>query len=368
MSWPKVLIDQQKLLDNLDLLADLCHSRGMTMAAVGKGAAAHPAVMAAVEASRADLVADARLDNLERTVTAKPKLLLRIVMPSTVERVIRACDISANSEIATVRLLGEEARRQGRRHKILLMTDLGDLREGVFFRNREGLLALADTVMAQEWLDLYGLGVNLSCFGGVMPSAENMGVLIELAALLREHCGVELPLVSGGATSNLPTVLAGAYPLGPGGVTNLRLGEAWLLGSDSSGDQWVDTLPGLEAMHTDTMILETELIEVQTKPSRPLGHIGCNAFGEAVEFADEGEMRRGVCALGRQDAKLDGLLPLDGRVRVLGGSSDHTILDLTAAPEYRVGDRLRFRMTYGCMLQAFTSPYVDKQISRALPG
>ncbi|MBR5429811.1 MAG: alanine racemase [Firmicutes bacterium] len=366
MSYPRVLIDQQKLLSNINTLADFCHGRGLTMAAVGKGAAAHPFVAAVMEQSRADFIADARLDNLERIGGDKPKMLLRIGMPAAVDRIARGCDISAHSEIATVRLLGEAARRINRHHKVMLMTDLGDLREGVFFEDREGLLALAQAVLDQPALELFGLGVNLSCFGGVMPDSENMGRLIELAALLREKLGVELPLVSGGATSNLPTAIAGAYPLGPGGVTNLRLGEAWLLGSDSSGDLQVNTLPGLAGMYDDTMILEAQLIEVKTKPSRPLGPAGLNAFGETVEFADTGKMLRGICALGRQDAKLDGLLPLDGRVKVLGGSSDHTIIDLSAAPEYRVGDILRFRMTYGCMLQAFTSSYVGKEISCGL--
>ena len=366
MDFPRVLIDQQKLLENINILADFCHSRGMTMAAVGKGAAAHPDILAAAEASRADFIADARLDNLERASGAKPKLLLRISMPSAVERVVQSCDISAQSEISTVRLLGEAARKLGKRHKVMLMTDLGDLREGVFFRDREALLALGRAVLEQPSLELYGLGVNLSCFGGIMPDAENMGHLIELAALLRESLGVELPLVSGGATSNLPTAVTGAYPLGPGGVTNLRLGEAWLLASDSSGDGMVNTLPGLEQMHDDALVLECELVEVQTKPSKPIGHTGHNAFGEEVDFADQGTMLRGVGAMGRQDANLDGLTPLDERVRILGGSSDHTIIDLSAAPEYKVGDILRFRMTYGCMLQAFTSYYVKKLVSRSL--
>ena len=366
MAYPRVLIDQQKLLSNLNLLADLCHDRGMTLAAVGKGAAAHPAVMAVAEASRADLVADSRLENLEKLRTAKPRLMLRIAMPSEVEKLVGCCDISAHSEIGTVRALGEAARKQGKTHRVLLMTDLGDLREGVFFRDREAVLALAGAVLEQPALELYGLGVNLSCFGGIMPDGENMGNLIELADMLRQRLGVELPLVSGGATSNLPTVVAGAYPLGPGGVTNLRLGEAWLLGSDSSGDRMVNGLPGLEQMRDDALILEAQLVEVQTKPSKPIGNTGHNAFGEEVSFADTGRMLRGVCALGRQDADLSGLMPLDSRIRVLGGSSDHTLIDLNDAPEYRVGDVLRFRMTYGCMLQAFTSAYVEKTVCRGL--
>ena len=363
MTFPRILIDQPKLLNNLNTLADLCHAKGMTLTAVGKGAAAHPHIMAVAEASRADMIGDSRLENLAPLTGDKPRLMLRIAMPSEVERTVDCCEISAMSEIETVKLLGRAAAKRGKRHKVMLMTDLGDLREGVFCLDRPALLALAQAVLEQPSLELYGLGVNLSCFSGVMPDSENMGRLIELAAWLRQECGVELPLVSGGATSNLESLLAGEYPVGPGGVTNLRIGEGWLVGYDSSGDQALETLSGLSAVRNEGLTLEAQLVEVQTKPSRPLGHIGRNAFGEEVVFEDKGDMRRGICALGRQDADLEGLTPLDRRIRVLGGSSDHTIVDLSDAPEYKVGDVLSFRINYGCMLRAFTSHYVDKLVS-----
>jgi predicted amino acid racemase len=46
---------------------------------------------------------------------------------------------------------------------------------------------------------------------------------------------------------------------------------------------------------------------------------------------------------------------------VLGGSSDHLLLDLTdATHKYKVGDVLTFKVGYGSMLKAMTSPYVEK--------
>ena len=55
-----------------------------------------------------------------------------------------------------------------------------------------------------------------------------------------------------------------------------------------------------------------------------------------------------------------GLSTRDQAVRVIGSSSDHMIVDLTRALQYRVGDALLFTPNYGALLRAYTSPYVTK--------
>lgn len=55
--------------------------------------------------------------------------------------------------------------------------------------------------------------------------------------------------------------------------------------------------------------------------------------------------------------------PRDPQIEILGGSSDHLLLDLThCTTVYQVGDRIQFTLGYGSMLKAFTSPYVEKVI------
>ena len=58
---------------------------------------------------------------------------------------------------------------------------------------------------------------------------------------------------------------------------------------------------------------------------------------------------------------LDGLMPVDEKLRVLGASSDHTIVNLTHSDkDYKLGDVVKFRLSYGALLAAFTSKYVDR--------
>jgi predicted amino acid racemase len=142
----------------------------------------------------------------------------------------------------------------------------------------------------------------------------------------------------------------------PKGINHLRLGEAFLLGHDTSRFEVVDGLYG------DAFILHAELSEVQIKPSVPVGQRFKNAFGEVISFPERGEMLRGVLNIGRQDAAIEGLTPLDKGVEILGASSDHTIVNLTGAEQaFTVGDTLRFVPDYGALLRLFTCPYVEKK-------
>jgi len=52
-------------------------------------------------------------------------------------------------------------------------------------------------------------------------------------------------------------------------------------------------------------------------------------------------------------------------ISVLGGSSDHLILDVEdAAENVKVGDELEFWPGYGALLALSTSPYVQKVVIR----
>lgn len=350
--YPRIVTDLDKLKENIDRIAELCHGAGCTCAVVTKCVCADARVAAVIEKSGVDFIADSRMKNLASLKTEKPRYLLRIAAQSELRDVIAKSEISQQSEISTVRLLGAEAKRQMRRHKVVLMIDMGDLREGVFFQNRDEILALAKAVAQEDMLELYGVGVNLTCFGGIIPDEENLGGLVEIARWLRQETGLPIPFVSGGNSSSLPMLTEGTLPRG---INNLRIGEGYLLGNETVGG----TL--MKGFHPDCFTLEAELVELKRKPSKPIGTSGLNAFGERVSFEDKGEMLRGICAAGRQDIAPDGLTPCDADAAILGASSDHLLVDLTkAGGRYSVGSVLSFIPDYGALLHAFTSPYVDK--------
>jgi predicted amino acid racemase len=344
--------DLDKILDNANRVADLCHSRGMSFAAVAKCVCADKAILHTLEQSRCDWIGEARLSNLADMETKKPRFLIRIAQPWEVPDLVRCADISLQSERYTIELLGREAAAQNRHHKVILSCDLGDLREGCFFRNEADIFDTAEAVLSQPNLELYGVGMNLGCFGGVLPCEENMQGLVDIAQRLRERYAIELPVVSGGSTILVHHLLANTVVPG---INNCRIGELWLSGHDPGRNEDV---PGF--LH-DCFTLRAQLVEVKDKPSKPIGPIGGDAFGHVIQRPDLGPMRRGVLACGKQDLDLESLYPVDSRVTILGGSSDHTIVNLTMAPEYQVGDILEFHMGYGAILRSYTSHYVERR-------
>ena len=273
-------------------------------------------------------------------------------MPSQAEEVVRWADLSLNSEAVTLRALDAAAGKLGRRHGVVLMIDLGDLREGMFFRNEAEILSTADLAEQLPNLDLLGVGFNVTCYGSVLPTEENTGVFLAIKEKIEGRLGRSLPLISGGNSSSLYLMRQGRLPKG---INNLRLGESLVLGRETAYGQ------DLEGLHQDVVTLEVELVEVKRKPSYPVGTIGVNAFGEKPRFEDHGVRLRAIAAIGRQDMEVDGLIPLDPGVSVVGASSDHLILDMTEAEGIpRPGDVVSFKLTYAGVLRAFTSSYVER--------
>ena len=86
-----------------------------------------------------------------------------------------------------------------------------------------------------------------------------------------------------------------------------------------------------------------------------------DAFGQKPYYEDRGIIKRAIIAIGKQDTDIDSMEPLDEKIDILGGSSDHIILDVTKSDtEYKVGDVVRFVLGYGGMLKTATSTYVEK--------
>ena len=350
--YPRVSIYLERLKHNLDFLVELCHEQGINAAIVTKVFCADERIVELIDGSEADMIADSRTVNFEGMNTSKPRLLLRIGMRREAERIVKLSDISMQSELSTIIKLNEAAAEAGLEHKIILMIDMGDLREGIFNTDRQRILVTAKAINDSSNLCLYGVGVNLTCYGGVLPDDENLGGLVAIKKWLEAELGIEIPIVSGGNSSTMGLLLSHSVPEG---VSHLRLGESFVLGNDTATGKPVPQL------NTDCFILEAEIVELQQKPSKPIGKQGPNAFGEYPEYPDRGMMQRAILAIGRQDVTVDGLSPIDKDVEIIGASSDHLIVNLTACHgRYKVGDVIRFIPDYGALLHLFTSKYVDR--------
>ena len=350
---PTLNIDLEKLKANADTLTAALASKGVKAAFVTKVFCADEKMVEVLKNTDCAYLADSRLENLAKYgQTRQEKLLLRLPAPSQADLTVKYADISCNSVPQTVRALDLEAARQGKTHKIILMIDLGDLREGIFFEDAEAVSAFVKTAKECKNILLAGIGTNLTCYGGILPTEENMGVLVNLAKKIEGEIGRKLEIISGGNSSSFLFLGEGKMPRG---INNLRLGESLLLG--------VETAKGsrIEGTFDDVVTLEAEIIELYKKPSFPIGERTVNAFGETGVYEDIGERGRAILAVGRQDTDFEGLVPVDNKITVVGASSDHLIIDVTGARGYNVGGTVKFKLKYGAALRAFTSPYVDKK-------
>ncbi|MCW2521926.1 MAG: alanine racemase [Frankiales bacterium] len=352
MTAPRLEIDLDAITSNARALVDRLAGRGIRVTAVTKAALADPAVAAALLRGGASGLGDSRVENLARLRAAgldAPLTLIRSPMLSQAEEVVRTADISLNTEPRILDALSTAAREQGRRHGVILMVELGDLREGVA---AEEVVELALTVSKRDGLWLAGLGTNLACQNGVVPDQTKMAELSRLVEQLEAAAGERLSVVSGGNSANLDWVFSSADV---GRIDELRLGESILLGTEPLRRRPIDGL------RTDAFTLVAEVIEAGLKPAQPWGERGQAAFGRPVARRGTGLIRQAILAIGRQDTDPDGLTPPPG-VEILGMSSDHLVVDL-GDQDAAAGDELRFGVDYSALVRAMTSPYVARSLS-----
>lgn len=349
MTAPRIEADLHKVEQNTRVLVDRLSAVGIRVTGITKAVMGSPEIGAAMLRGGASGLGDSRVANLARlagsTVSSR-RTLIRSPMLSQAGRVVVVADVSLNTELAVLAALDREASGRNRVHGIVLMVELGDLREGIA---PEDAPAVVRAVLGHPALRLVGLGGNLACQNGVVPDDRNMGVLTGLVDTLEGLHRISLDVVSGGNSANLGWALTTGDT---GRIDDLRLGEAILLGVDP-----LYRTP-ISGLHTDAFTLTAEVIEVAVKPARPWGDRGQAAFGEAPVRTGTGMVRQAILALGHQDVDLAGLQPPAG-VTVLGMSSDHLVVDhgdLAVA----VGDEIDFGVGYGALVRAMTSPFVTK--------
>lgn len=360
MQHPYLTIDLDKIEHNARTIVGLCRQHGIEVTGVTKVTCGNPDVARAMLRGGVSSIGESHIENIRRMRAAgiaASYVLLQIPPLSGVEEVVEAADVSLNSELVVLEGLSAAARRRGRIHEVILMVDLGDLREGIWPAE---LVPFVRQALRLRGIRIKGLGTNLACFGAVAPSADNMNQLVELASEIERTFGLTLEWVSGANSSGLELIASARMPKR---VNHARMGEAILLGRETIHRRpWPGTFQ-------DAFLLHAEIIELRKKPSVPVGERCEDAFGRLPAFEDRGEVMRALLNVGREDVDIDGIAALDPRVVILGGSSDYLVVDVTgAAGAARVGDELAFSLKYGALLAAMTSEYVKKCPVKGVPS
>jgi len=340
MTCPRIEVDLAKIRYNMRTVVDQLNARGISVTGVTKAVCGHPVIAQAMLDGGATGLAEARLRNVQRLRKAGitcPITLIRTPMLSQVDDIVQVCDASYNTQLVVVAGLAAAAVRRGRVHGIILMVEMGDLRDGIMPKD---LGTMAQQVVELPGVALKGIGANFACLSGVAPDAAKMAAFSLLADKTEGVCGPFLHTVSGGNSANLPWALD-RHPVGR--INDLRLGEAILLGVDpDSGDQ-------IDGMHTDAFTLIAEVIETDTKPALPTSQLRVVAQG--------GQNTRLIFAIGHQDTDISGLFMPPGHT-FIGATSDHLVL-ATTNPLLTAGCEMRFQMTYSALMRAMAAPDID---------
>jgi len=353
MAYLKLYRD--KLRDNYHFLDQLFKENDIKWGITTKLLCGHEEYLKEVADLGIGDMLDSRISNLKKIKEIDPDTLTTYIKPppkDIIESVVKYADISLNTELPTLHALSEEAGRQNKVHKVIIMIEMGDLREGVI---RENLVDFYEKVFKLPNIEVIGIGTNLNCMHGVLPDEDKLIQLSLYKQIIELQFDKTIPLVSGGTTVTIPLLLRNQLP---SGINHFRVGEALFFGKD------LFTGGTIEGMHNDVLELYSQIIEIAEKPKVPSGELGTNPQGETAKINKEeyGETSyRAILDIGYLDINPDHLINVQDDVEIVDASSDMLILDVGEnQADYEVGDFIRFRMKYMGALGIMNSDYIDK--------
>ncbi len=352
-----ITLDAEKLKKNYTYLDNLFSSNDISWAVVSKMLCGNKKYLQELINLGVNQFCDSRVSNLKTIKSLSDKVETIYIKPPpkrSIESIIKYADISFNTEIDTIELLSAEAKRQNKIHKIIIMIEMGELREGVL---REDLLEFYSRIFELPNIEIVGLGTNLTCMYGVLPNNDKLIQLCLYEQLIEAKFNREIEYVSGGSSVTVPLIFQNLLPKG---INHFRVGETLFLGTD------VYNNTTLKQMENDVFQLYAEIIELTEKPMTPDGQIGKNVSGEVMEFEKDSDSKTSYLAiidLGLLDIDENHIRLKNKKQEVVGASSDMLVINLGDNTEnYQVGDLLEFEMDYMGVLRIMNSKYIEKRV------
>jgi predicted amino acid racemase len=302
---------------------------------------------------------DSRISNLKKIKKLNPAIQTVYIKPPSklnIEKIVKYADVSFNTEIYTIQMLSQEATKQNKTHGIIIMIEMGDLREGVM---GEELLSFYEQVFSLPNIEIRGIGTNLNCLSGVMPTQDKLIQLSLYKQLIEAKFNVKIPWVSGGTSVAIPLMLKNARPMA---VNHFRVGEALFFGKD------LFTGKTIKGMHNDVFKLYAEIIEITEKSNIPSGELGENVAGNTFEIDENNDLNdtslRAILDFGLLDMQPQYLAPTDTEISIIDSSSDMTVIDIShSKTKYKVGDLISFKIQYMGALYLLNSNYIEKTVT-----
>lgn len=342
----ELIVDLSKLRHNVEVVQALCARHGLELLAVAKGCNGFLPVIRVFQACGVNMVGFSRAADASKaaSVLSCRPCFISISSPEQVEAVVQHFGSSLHSELITIQALACAAERTSRSHGIILMVDIGDLREGVV--PEEVVVTVRSILeMRSPFIELWGIGATLGCCSGTLPDDQNLGLFQELAMETEQCTGHAIKTLSIGGSVVIPWLEKGLLP---SRINQVRMGEALLLGTIPTLDQ------RHEALSQDVFILRGTVLEAKEKPTLPPGRQGRDVFGQQQTFTDRGHRLRCILDFGILDTYPKGLTPVIEGLDFINSNSDYTIVDATEVDQkLKPGDTIDFYLGYQALIRAF---------------
>ena len=307
-----------------------------------------------------DSIGDSRLTSLKNLKAVNPNMRTIYIKPPAkmyADEIVKYADISLNSSFTTITALNTAAKKAGKIHKVIIMIELGELREGV---QRKDIIAFYEKVFKLPCIDVIGVGSNLGCMYGVEPSYDKLLQLVLYKELISAKFNKELKFISGGTSITLPLIELGTVPKG---INHFRIGEAAFFGLSPLDNKQFKTLS------TDTFQFTANIIELEEKNIVPDGVISDANIGHTAEYKQSDISETSVKAIldfGLLDVDEKDIEFMDDDLEYVGITSDMLVIDIgnnktkEGKQKYKIGDKMRFKPNYMAVARLLNSKFIEK--------
>ncbi|MBN1620068.1 alanine racemase [candidate division WOR-3 bacterium] len=352
----KITLNRSKLSSNYKYLDSLFRKQEIKWAVVTKLLCGNREFLEEVLKLNVGQVCDSRLSSLKTVKSINPGVETIYIKPppqKSLPSVVKYADISLNTELRTVEMLSGEALKQGKKHKIIIMIEMGELREGVM---RDRLIDFYEKIFNLPNIDVVGIGTNLACLNGILPNHDKLIQLSLYKQLIEAKFGRNIPLLSGGSSVTIPLIFQNLLPKG---INHFRVGETLFVGTDVYNDKI------MKGLYSDVFKLHCEIIELKKKPNIPIGEMGTNVEGESLDYKEKKKKKnsyRAIIDIGILDVDKNHIFPVEKSYSIIGASSDMFVIDLVENPKnLKTGDVLEFSMDYLGVLRTMNSKFIEKK-------
>ncbi|MCD4828015.1 MAG: alanine racemase [Candidatus Cloacimonetes bacterium] len=362
----ELIIKSDKIIENLEKLNTYLYKHNMEWSLIVKVISGHNELLGKILSNpiikEVHSIGDSRLSNLRIIKRIAPDIITMYIKPTAIKNVksvIRYADISFNTSLMAILALNDEARRKNKIHRIIIMIELGELREGIL---RENIIEFYSSIFNLSNIEVIGLGTNLGCMYGIEPTYDKLIQLVLYKQLLETKFNRELKIITGGSSISLPLISKHKIPTS---VNHFRIGEAAFMGTSPFNAK------RFRKLSTSAFEFKANIIELEEKEREPDGLIGEGSVGHIDSATIEGKGRksfRAIVDFGILDVDPKELTPKDSNIGFIGTTSDMTVYDIgpnltkSQKLKYKVGKQISFTPSYMAVARLMNSKFIEKHV------